>query len=65
MRKLLLTLLGDWKTLVHEGIVTKQAFTIDKLQMQCDWLEQLAIIEGENLRKVMSVGRLWEPNDIY
>ena len=46
-------------------IIAKQAVEIDRLQMQCDWLEQLAIIEGENLRKVVSVGRLWEPNDVY
>jgi hypothetical protein len=46
-------------------IVAYQAFEIDKLRMQCDWLEQLAIIEGENLRKIVTVGRLWEPNDVY
>lgn len=50
---------------VKDSIIAKQAVEIDRLQMQCDWLEQLAIIEGDNLRKVVSVGRLWEPNDIY
>lgn len=46
-------------------IVAKQAVEIDRLQMQCDLYEQLAIIEGENLRKIVSIGRLWEPNDVY
>ena len=46
-------------------IVAKQAVEIDRLQMQCDWLEQLAIVEGENLHKIVTVGKLWEPNDVY
>jgi hypothetical protein len=46
-------------------IVAQQTITIDRLQMQCDWLEQLAIIEGENLRKVVTIEKLWEPNDVY
>ena len=47
-------------------IVARQALEIDRLQMMdCDLYEQLAIIEGENLRKFVTTGRLWEPNDVY
>ena len=46
-------------------IVAEQAYMIDSLQMQCDLYEQLAIIEGENLRKVITISKLWEPNDVY
>ena len=47
------------------GIVAKQAVEIDRLQMQCDLYEQLAIIEGEQMRRIVSVSPLWEPNDVY
>lgn len=46
-------------------IVAEQAYKIDSLQMQCDWLEQLVLIESENLRKVITISKLWEPNDVY
>lgn len=48
-----------------DSIIAKQAVEIDSLQMQCDLYEQLAIIEGENLKKIVLTGRLWEPNDVY
>jgi hypothetical protein len=57
----------DW--LLHlfglSEIVAQQAFEIDRLQMQCALYEQLAIIEGEQIRKIVTIGRLWEPNDVY
>ena len=46
-------------------IVAEQAYKVDSLEMQCDLYEQLAIIEGENLKKIVLTDRLWEPNDIY
>lgn len=48
-----------------DSIIAKQAVEIDSLQMQCDLYEQLAIIEGEQMRRIVSVSPLWEPNDVY
>lgn len=48
-----------------ENLIAEQAFKIDTLQMQCDLYEELAIIEAEQIRKVVTIGKLWEPNDIY
>jgi len=59
LRNFLLRLFG------LSDIVAEQAYKIDSLQMQCDLYEQLAIIEGEQMRRIVSVSRLWEPNDVY
>ena len=56
LRNFLLRLFG------LSDIVAEQAYQIDSLQMQCDLYQQLTIIEGE---QIVSVGCLWEPNDIY
>ena len=37
------------------NIVAKQALEIDRLQMQCDLYEQLAMIDGETIRKLVGV----------
>lgn len=36
-------------------IVAKQAIEIDKLQMQCDLYEQLALTDGETIRKLVGM----------
>ena len=36
-------------------IIIKQALEIDRLQMQCDLYQQLALIDGETIRKLMGI----------
>ena len=36
-------------------IVAKQAFEIDRLQMNCDMYEQLAIVDADIIRKLAEI----------